>query len=63
MSQRRTYVCLGYIIPKGWRVMIWLRQLHNDPTNFEDPMCFNPDRWEVSFSADYSKLKKLKNFI
>lgn len=54
MSQRRTYVCLGYIIPKGWRVMIWLRQLHNDPTNFEDPMCFNPDRWEVSFSADYS---------
>ncbi|CAO2832132.1 unnamed protein product [Amaranthus hypochondriacus] len=37
----------GYMIPKGWRVMVWLRQLHNDPTNFDDPMCFNPDRWET----------------
>ena len=38
----------GYLIPKGWRVMVWLRQLHNDPNNFDDPMCFNPDRWDVS---------------
>ncbi|CAO2832130.1 unnamed protein product [Amaranthus hypochondriacus] len=37
----------GYLIPKGWRVMVWLRQLHNDPNNFDDPMCFNPDRWDT----------------
>ncbi|KNA07956.1 hypothetical protein SOVF_167100, partial [Spinacia oleracea] len=38
----------GYIIPKGWNVIIWLRFLHNDPTNFDDPMNFNPDRWDVA---------------
>ncbi|KAK4394546.1 Abscisic acid 8'-hydroxylase 3 [Sesamum angolense] len=35
----------GYIIPKGWKVVCWLRYLHTNPENFEDPMCFNPDRW------------------
>ncbi|XP_021768004.1 ent-kaurenoic acid oxidase-like isoform X2 [Chenopodium quinoa] len=37
----------GYLIPKGWSVLVWLRNLHNDPTNFKDPMSFNPDRWET----------------
>ncbi|XP_074264766.1 ent-kaurenoic acid oxidase-like isoform X3 [Silene latifolia] len=36
----------GYLIPKGWNVLLWLRYLHIDPKNFEDPMTFNPDRWE-----------------
>ncbi|KAG8379115.1 hypothetical protein BUALT_Bualt07G0054500 [Buddleja alternifolia] len=35
----------GYKIPKGWKVVCWLRYLHTNPENFEDPMCFNPDRW------------------
>ncbi|CAB4280915.1 unnamed protein product [Prunus armeniaca] len=35
----------GYIIPKGWRVILWLRYSHTNPENFDDPMCFNPDRW------------------
>ncbi|KAL0298035.1 UNVERIFIED_CONTAM: Abscisic acid 8'-hydroxylase 3 [Sesamum calycinum] len=35
----------GYIIPKGWKVVCWLRYLHTNPENFEDPMCFNPDKW------------------
>ncbi|KAI9117268.1 hypothetical protein K1719_011434 [Acacia pycnantha] len=35
----------GYKLPKGWNVILWLRYLHTDPKNFEDPMCFNPDRW------------------
>ncbi|KAK4437111.1 Beta-amyrin 11-oxidase [Sesamum alatum] len=35
----------GYIIPKGWKVVCWLRYLHTNPENFEDPLCFNPDRW------------------
>ncbi|XP_057514689.1 ent-kaurenoic acid oxidase 1-like [Actinidia eriantha] len=35
----------GYKIPKGWKVMLWVRYLHTNPENFSDPMCFNPDRW------------------
>ncbi|KAL7161507.1 hypothetical protein ACSBR2_042050 [Camellia fascicularis] len=35
----------GYKIPKGWKVILWVRYLHTDPENFTDPMCFNPDRW------------------
>ncbi|XP_071912228.1 ent-kaurenoic acid oxidase 1-like [Coffea arabica] len=35
----------GYKIPKGWKVICWLRYIHTDPKNFEDPLCFNPDRW------------------
>ncbi|WCJ32583.1 cytochrome P450 family 88 subfamily A polypeptide 3 [Euphorbia peplus] len=36
----------GYRIPKGWKVIVWNRYLHTDPQNFEDPLCFNPDRWD-----------------
>jgi ent-kaurenoic acid hydroxylase len=35
----------GYKIPKNWKVILWLRYLHTNPENYEDPMCFNPDRW------------------
>ncbi|XP_077212683.1 ent-kaurenoic acid oxidase 1-like isoform X1 [Tasmannia lanceolata] len=35
----------GYRIPKDWKVAVWLRHLHTDPNNFEDPFTFNPDRW------------------
>jgi len=35
----------GYKIPKGWKVILWVRYLHTNPENFTDPMCFNPDRW------------------
>lgn len=38
----------GYIIPKGWKVILWIRYLHTDPENFHDPLTFNPDRWDVS---------------
>nr|GEW23981.1 ent-kaurenoic acid oxidase 2-like [Tanacetum cinerariifolium] len=37
----------GYTIPKGWNLMIWIRYLHTNPENFNDPLCFNPDRWDV----------------
>jgi ent-kaurenoic acid hydroxylase len=37
----------GYRIPKGWKVMLWVRYLHTNSENFADPMCFNPDRWNV----------------
>ncbi|XP_077211346.1 ent-kaurenoic acid oxidase 1-like [Tasmannia lanceolata] len=35
----------GYRLPKDWRVAVWLRHLHTDPNNFDDPFNFNPDRW------------------
>ncbi|KAA8542381.1 hypothetical protein F0562_023483 [Nyssa sinensis] len=35
----------GYKIPKNWKIMLWVRYLHTNPENFEDPLCFNPDRW------------------
>ncbi|KAL6281235.1 hypothetical protein ACE6H2_018116 [Prunus campanulata] len=35
----------GYIIPMGWRVILCLRYIHTNPVNFDDPLCFNPDRW------------------
>ncbi|KAK1433748.1 hypothetical protein QVD17_10664 [Tagetes erecta] len=37
----------GYTIPKGWNVMLWIRYLHTDPDNFNDPLSFNPDRWDA----------------
>ncbi|KAF5179974.1 Cytochrome p450 [Thalictrum thalictroides] len=37
----------GYKIPKDWRIILWIRYLHTDPKNFDDPMNFNPDRWDV----------------
>ncbi|XP_040384327.1 ent-kaurenoic acid oxidase 1-like isoform X2 [Oryza brachyantha] len=36
----------GYTIPKGWRVVVWLRSLHVDPKYYDDPFSFNPDRWD-----------------
>ncbi|KAF6136114.1 hypothetical protein GIB67_043266 [Kingdonia uniflora] len=35
----------GHMFPKGWKVLVWFRCMHNDPNNFDNPMCFNPDRW------------------
>ncbi|RZC71538.1 hypothetical protein C5167_034716 [Papaver somniferum] len=35
----------GFKIPKDWKIIIWLRHLHTDPRNYNDPMSFNPDRW------------------
>ncbi|KAF7828546.1 beta-amyrin 11-oxidase-like [Senna tora] len=38
----------GYSIPKGWKVIVWLRALHFDPEYYTDPQQFNPSRWDVS---------------
>ncbi|KAK1288342.1 Ent-kaurenoic acid oxidase 1 [Acorus calamus] len=37
----------GYKIPKDWKVLIWLRTLHMDPLYFDNPLSFNPDRWNA----------------
>ncbi|KAL6847465.1 hypothetical protein ACP4OV_023318 [Aristida adscensionis] len=36
----------GYTIPKGWKVVVWLRSLHTDPNYYDNPLSFNPDRWD-----------------
>ncbi|KAI4294927.1 hypothetical protein MLD38_040790 [Melastoma candidum] len=34
----------GYIIPKGWKVLLWFRSVHLDPEIYPDPKRFNPSR-------------------
>ncbi|EAZ15890.1 hypothetical protein OsJ_31312 [Oryza sativa Japonica Group] len=36
----------GYTIPEGWKVIVWIRSLHVDPKYYDDPLSFNPDRWD-----------------
>ncbi|KAK6924953.1 Cytochrome P450 [Dillenia turbinata] len=32
-------------IPKVWQILPWVRYIHTNPENYENPMCFNPNRW------------------
>ncbi|KAJ4789130.1 Cytochrome P450 90D2 [Rhynchospora pubera] len=36
----------GFFIPKGWRVVAYLRSLHLDQENYKDPYEFCPRRWK-----------------
>ncbi|XP_027336882.1 beta-amyrin 11-oxidase-like [Abrus precatorius] len=36
----------GYMIPKGWRVLVWIRALHMDPKYYPNAEEFNPSRWD-----------------
>ncbi|KAK1286040.1 Ent-kaurenoic acid oxidase 2 [Acorus calamus] len=36
----------GYLIPKGWRVQVWFRNVHMDSEVHSNPTEFNPSRWE-----------------
>ncbi|KAL5725588.1 ent-kaurenoic acid monooxygenase [Ranunculus cassubicifolius] len=36
----------GYLIPKGWKINIWLRNVHLDPENYPDPKTFDPSRFD-----------------
>ncbi|KAL6658156.1 hypothetical protein ACP70R_003742 [Stipagrostis hirtigluma subsp. patula] len=44
---RRDVEYKGYTIPQGWSVVVWLRSLQTDPSYYDDPLRFNPDRWDV----------------
>ncbi|KAK4347817.1 hypothetical protein RND71_034156 [Anisodus tanguticus] len=35
----------GYIIPKGWRIYVYTRELNYDPQIYPDPYTFDPWRW------------------
>ncbi|XP_030475239.2 cytochrome P450 87A3 [Syzygium oleosum] len=36
----------GYTIPAGWAVMVCPPAVHLNPAKYEDPLTFNPWRWE-----------------
>lgn len=36
----------GYIIPKGWKALVWFRSVHLDPEIYPNPNTFNPSRWD-----------------
>ncbi|OMO79428.1 Cytochrome P450 [Corchorus capsularis] len=36
----------GYTIPAGWAVMVCPPAVHLNPAKYEDPLVFNPSRWE-----------------
>lgn len=38
---------VGYLIPKGWKVMPLFRNIHHNPEFFSEPQKFDPYRFEV----------------
>ncbi|XP_022148255.1 3-epi-6-deoxocathasterone 23-monooxygenase-like [Momordica charantia] len=36
----------GYLIPKGWCILLYFRSVHLDENHFESPYHFNPWRWQ-----------------
>ncbi|CAL0299086.1 unnamed protein product [Lupinus luteus] len=35
----------GYLIPKGWRIYVYTREINYDPFLYPNPLIFNPWRW------------------
>ncbi|XP_008775849.2 cytochrome P450 85A-like [Phoenix dactylifera] len=35
----------GYVIPKGWRIYVYTREINYDPSMYPQPLDFNPWRW------------------
>ncbi|KAF1869897.1 hypothetical protein Lal_00017474 [Lupinus albus] len=35
----------GYLIPKGWRIYVYTREINYEPFLYQDPLTFNPWRW------------------
>lgn len=41
----------GYTIPAGWGVMVCPPAVHLNPDIYEDPLAFNPWRWQVRLAT------------
>ncbi|XP_051149270.1 cytochrome P450 85A1-like [Andrographis paniculata] len=35
----------GFVVPKGWRIYVYTRELNYDPHLYPNPLQFNPSRW------------------
>ncbi|KAE8685223.1 Cytochrome P450 85A1 [Hibiscus syriacus] len=44
----------GFVIPKGWRIYVYTREVNYDPYLYPDPLAFNPWRWMVSKTLIFS---------
>ncbi|PHU08404.1 hypothetical protein BC332_20264 [Capsicum chinense] len=53
-NAKRTINMNGYTIPKGWKVLTWIRQVNLDPNNHVNPKEFNPSRWNDDEAKPYS---------
>ncbi|XP_043706110.1 cytochrome P450 85A1-like isoform X2 [Telopea speciosissima] len=59
----------GYVIPKGWKIYVYTREINYDPILYPEPFTFNPWRWMVSdhkFKLSFygsSSKKKLKKTL
>eukprot|EP00250_Pteridium_aquilinum_P005681 c15737_g1_i1 orf=321-1757(+) len=40
----------GFLVPKGWKLLVFLMGAHLDATSYTDPRNFNPWRWQDSSS-------------
>eukprot|EP00262_Sarcandra_glabra_P014361 TRINITY_DN4196_c0_g1_i2.p1 TRINITY_DN4196_c0_g1~~TRINITY_DN4196_c0_g1_i2.p1 ORF type:complete len:295 (+),score=47.12 TRINITY_DN4196_c0_g1_i2:130-1014(+) len=36
----------GFVIPKGWKIYVYTREINYDPFLYPDPLTFNPWRWQ-----------------
>ncbi|XP_015957493.1 ent-kaurenoic acid oxidase 2 [Arachis duranensis] len=36
----------GFLIPKGWKVFVWYRAIHQDPQVYPNPRIFDPSRFD-----------------
>ncbi|XP_039071006.1 beta-amyrin 11-oxidase-like [Hibiscus syriacus] len=46
----------GFTIPKGWKVMVWIRGFHKDSEIYPNPNEFLPSRWDVSSKTHHANL-------
>jgi brassinosteroid-6-oxidase 1 len=46
-----TFFRSGYVIPKGWRIYVYTREINYDPFLYSEPIVFNPWRWMVRNTA------------
>ncbi|KAJ8552696.1 hypothetical protein K7X08_020089 [Anisodus acutangulus] len=53
-NAKRTINMNGYTIPKGWKVLTWIRQVNLDPNNHMNPKEFNPSRWDDDETKPFS---------
>ncbi|KAK6116417.1 hypothetical protein DH2020_049879 [Rehmannia glutinosa] len=36
----------GFLVPKGWRIYVYTREINYDPILYQEPLKFNPWRWQ-----------------
>ncbi|XAR71315.1 hypothetical protein NMG60_11028520 [Bertholletia excelsa] len=46
----------GFVVPKGWRIYVYTREVNYDPCLYPDPLTFNPWRWMDKSSESHNYL-------